>query len=67
VVGAEFDRVAASFRSIALKQDAEKRADTEAIIAVLADKRAEVMSIDSVGSFIRDLAGDRRPGPEPGF
>jgi hypothetical protein len=44
-VGAEFDRVAASFRLIALKQDVEKRADTEAILAVLADKRAEVMSI----------------------
>jgi hypothetical protein len=53
-VGAEFDRVAAAFRSVALKQDAAKRAGTEAILAVLAEKRVEVMSIDSAGSFIRD-------------
>jgi hypothetical protein len=53
-VGAEFDRVAAAFRSVALKQDAAKRADTEAILAVLAEKRVEVMSIDSAGCFIRD-------------
>ena len=43
-VDADFDRVAASFRSIAAKQDDGKRADTEAIIAILEDKRAEVMS-----------------------
>jgi hypothetical protein len=53
-VGAEFDRVAAAFRSVALKQDAAKRADTEAILALLAEKRVEVMSIDSAGAFIRD-------------
>jgi hypothetical protein len=53
-VGAEFDRVAAAFQSVALKQDAVKRADTEAILAVLAEKRVEVMSIDSAGAFIRD-------------
>ena len=53
-VGAEFDRVAAAFQSVALKQDAVKRADTEAILAVLAEKRVEVMSIDSAGVFIRD-------------
>jgi hypothetical protein len=60
-VGAEFDRVATAFRSIALKQDPAKRADTEAILAVLAEKRAEVMSIDSAGSFIRNWQdiGDR--------
>ena len=53
-VGAEFDRVAAAFQSVAIKQDAANRADTEAILAVLAEKRAEVMSIDSAGSFIRN-------------
>jgi hypothetical protein len=53
-VAAEFDRVAAAFRSVALRQDARKRADTEAIIAILAEKRAEVMSIDSAGLLIRD-------------
>ena len=53
-VGAEFDRVATAFRSIALKQDPATRADTEAILAVLAEKRAEVMSMDSAGSYIRN-------------
>jgi hypothetical protein len=53
-VGAEFDRVAAAFRSVALKQDSAKRVDTEAILAVLAEKRVEVMSIDSAGAFIHD-------------
>jgi hypothetical protein len=52
-VGEEFDRVAASLRSIALKQDAEGRADTEKIIAVIAEKREEVMRIQSAGYFIR--------------
>lgn len=53
-VGAEFDRVEAAFRSVALKQGAAKRADTEAILALLAEKRVAVMSIDSAGAFIRD-------------
>jgi hypothetical protein len=54
LVNAEFDRVAASFRSIAGKQGDEKRADTEAIIAILEDKRAEVMSREDAGYFIHD-------------
>ena len=53
-VNAEFDRVAASFRSVAGKQGDDKRADTEAIIAVLEDKRAEVMSRKDAGYFIHD-------------
>ena len=53
-VNAEFDRVAASFGSIAGKQGDDKRADTEAIIAVLEDKRAEVMSRTDAGYFIHD-------------
>ncbi len=50
----EFDRVAASFRSIAQKQQDGRREDTEAIIAILEEKRAEVMSREQAGSFIRD-------------
>jgi hypothetical protein len=50
----EFDRVAESFRAVAQKQPAGKRADTEAIIAILEDKRAEVMSREQAGYFIRD-------------
>jgi hypothetical protein len=51
----EFDRVATAFRSIAGKQkDHQRAADTEAIIAILEDKRAEVMSRKDAGYFIRD-------------
>jgi hypothetical protein len=53
-VNAEFDRVAASFRSIAGKQGADKRAETEAVIAILEDKRGEVMSREQAGYFIHD-------------
>jgi hypothetical protein len=51
-VNAEFDRVAASFRSIAAKQGDDKRADTEAIIAILETKRSEAMSREEAGYFI---------------
>ena len=53
-VNAEFDRVAASFRSIAGKQSGEKLADTEAILAILEEKRAEVMNREQAGYFIHD-------------
>ena len=53
-VDAEFDRVAASFRSIAGKQGDDKRADTEVVIAILEDKRAEVMRREQAGYFIHD-------------
>jgi hypothetical protein len=53
-VNDEFDRVAKSFRSIAQRQDARKRSDTEAILAILDDKRAEVLSRDRAGYFIHD-------------
>jgi hypothetical protein len=53
-VNAEFDRVAVSFRSIAGKQSDDKRADTEAVIAILEDKRAEVMRREQAGYFIHD-------------
>jgi hypothetical protein len=53
-VNSEFDRVAASFREVAAKQQGAKREATEAIIAILEDKRAEVMSSEQAGYFIRD-------------
>jgi len=53
-VNDEFNRVAASFRSIADRQNADNRADTEAIIAILEDKRAEVMRREQAGYFIHD-------------
>lgn len=54
LVNAEFDRVSASFRLIADRQNDSQRADTEAIIAILEDKRAEVMSQERAGYFIHD-------------
>jgi hypothetical protein len=53
-VNGEFDRVAASFRAIADRQNDDKRANTEAIIAILEDKRAEVMSREQAGYFVHD-------------
>jgi hypothetical protein len=53
-VNSEFDRVAAAFRSVAGKQSDDKRADTEAVIAILEDKRAVVMSREQAGYFIHD-------------
>jgi hypothetical protein len=53
-VNTEFDRVAASFRSVAVKQAAGKRADTEAVIEILEEKRADVMSRERAGYFIHD-------------
>jgi hypothetical protein len=53
-VNDEFDRVARSFRSVALKQSDAERADTEAILVILEHKRAEVMSRTQAGYFIHD-------------
>lgn len=53
-VNDEFDRMARSFRSVAGKQRNPARADTEAIVAVLEEKRAEVMGREKAGYFIHD-------------
>jgi uncharacterized protein with von Willebrand factor type A (vWA) domain len=53
-VNAEFDRVAASFRLIANRQNGSQRTDTEAIIAILEDKRVEVVRREDAGYFIHD-------------
>jgi hypothetical protein len=53
-VNDEFDRVAASFRSVAHRQSARKRTDTEAIIAILEGKRVEVLGRERAGYFIHD-------------
>lgn len=52
-VNKEFDRVAASFQVIAERQNYENRTDTEAIIAILNEKRTEVMSKQEAGYYIR--------------
>jgi chaperonin GroES len=54
LVGEEFNRVARSFRSVALKQTGIKRAETEAILTIVSEMRAAVMSREQAGYFIRD-------------
>jgi hypothetical protein len=53
-VGAEFDRVAKALADVARHQRDRARADTQAVIAILEEKRAEVMAHDFAGYFIRD-------------
>ncbi len=50
----EFDRVASAFRAAAEKQSAQDRSETEAIIAILKEKRDETMAHGSAGYFIRE-------------
>jgi Fe-S cluster assembly ATPase SufC len=52
-VNEEFDRVAAAFRVVAHRQSGGRRTETETIIAVLEEKRSEVMSREDAGYFIR--------------
>lgn len=53
-VSAEFDRVAKALESAASKQAEPDRRNTQDIIAILEEKRSEVMAIDQAGYFIRD-------------
>jgi cell division FtsZ-interacting protein ZapD len=53
-VDAEFDRVAKAFQAVAERQSDVDRTDTRAIVAILEEKRAEVMAKDRAGYFIRD-------------
>lgn len=62
-VQAEFDRVAAAFRAVATRQAEPERSGTLAVVAILEEKRAEVMAHDSAGYFIktwRELADQVR-------
>jgi len=52
-VSAEFDRVANALESAARKQAEPDRMETQAVIAILEHKRAEVMAKDQAGYFIR--------------
>ena len=61
-VSAEFDRVAAAFRLVAERQSGEKRADTEAIIAIVEGKRHEVFERQQAGYFIRGRTSAIRCG-----
>ena len=53
-VNAEFDRVSKALKGAASKQAEHNRLDTLAVIAILEEKRVEVMAKDQAGYFIRD-------------
>ena len=53
-VSAEFDRVANAFEAAASRQADEDRSGTRAVIAILEEKRLEVLAKDQAGYFIRE-------------
>lgn len=53
-VGQDFDRVENAMKSVASKQGERDRTDTQALIAILQEKRSEVMSKTQAGYFIHD-------------
>ena len=53
-VNAEFDRVASALEAAARRQSEPDRSDTRAMIAILEDKRAQVMANPKAGYFIHD-------------
>ena len=53
-VNAEFDRVKTALEAVAAKQSGRDRLDTQSVIAILQDKRAEVMAHQEAGYFIHD-------------
>ena len=55
----EFDRVREALASVATKQSSANRMDTLAIIGILEDKRADVMSRREAGYFIHDWQDSR--------
>jgi hypothetical protein len=53
-VSAEFDRVKTALEAAAAGQSGQDRLDTQAIIAIVEEKRAEVMEHQEAGYFIHD-------------
>jgi len=53
-VEAEFDRVVKAFSEVAAKQTGEVRDETLALIAIVEEKRAEVMANPSAGYFVSE-------------
>jgi hypothetical protein len=53
-VSEEFDRVAKALESAMSRQSERKRGETLTTIAILEDKRGEVMAQDQAGYFIRE-------------
>ena len=63
LVNDEFDRVAKSFRSVADAQSIAKRTRTEAILAILEDKRKRRHEPNRGRLLHPGLAGHQRPSP----
>jgi len=53
-VNAEFDRVITALEAAATKQSGQDRMDTQTIIAIVEEKRTEVMEHQDAGYFIHD-------------
>lgn len=53
-VNAEFDRVITALEAAATKQSGQDRMDTQTIIAIVEEKRTEVMEHQEAGYFIHD-------------
>jgi hypothetical protein len=53
-VSAEFNRVSDTLLAVASKQSEQDRLGTQAIVAILEDKRVEVLAKGEAGYFIRD-------------
>lgn len=52
-VNAEFDRVANAIKATSVRHTEEHQSDTCAVIAILEEKRAEVMAKEPAGYFIQ--------------
>jgi hypothetical protein len=63
-VSAEFDRVARALESRTRGQSEQHRSDTRAAIAILEEKRAEVMAKDQAGYFIHEWQELRDQGAD---
>jgi hypothetical protein len=53
-VDAEFDRIITALEAAATKQSGQDQLDTQAIIALVEEKRTEVMEHQEAGYFIHD-------------
>jgi hypothetical protein len=53
-VDVEFDRVARALSSASRKQSRQDRLDTQSMLCILEEKRAEVLANPSAGYFIHD-------------
>ena len=54
IVEAEFRRVSSAFHAVAGNQDQTNQTNTGAILAILEEKRLEVLANPSAGYYIRD-------------